>query len=451
MVHAVGRWSAVFVWAGLLPMTACSRPQASSAPRAPDAVQLRAPAPYTNASNPQGACGQNPAACASLDLQVEARRPAAIRENAFLLGQTSTASAEIQLTGPLAGAPAVRADRRYHSGELVAEASPVPPSPINVKAPVTKRGEMLDIEAHVSIEVGSIQAARAEIQRLVGVASGQVVNEVVEDQQSTRGASLSIRVPSNTVQTFVAELARLGKIRSQKIETHDVSRAVNDAEILLSNLERALDRYQELLAKAANVTEALAIEAELQRVRTSLERVRGDLEWMRDRVARSTVYVTLSLGDGAEALQSEAKIHPGVRGALLFDVPPSGGGRAFAGAGLSLGWSRSFSIDLDLMKRTDEHASGSINAALLTMGGELYSDFLGGGRRRWLNPYFGLRLGYGRLLGENALVVGGDLGVELVKTQFFMLEVQGRAHALIGPDDGVHLGLEPILGMSFAY
>ena len=446
----MGRWSAVFACAGFLPIAACERNESSAPPRAPDAVQLAAPAPYTAASNPQNVCTVDPAACPSVDLQVEARRPA-MRENVYAVQQLSESDPAIHLSVPLAAAPAVRADRRYHSGEIVAEASPTPPSPIDVKAPVTKRGEMLDIEAHVSVEVPNIQRARAELARMVGVANGQVVNEVVEDQHSARGASLSIRVPSNAVQTFVTELARLGKIRSQKLETRDVSRTVNDAEILLSNLERALERYQELLAKAANVTEALAIEAELQRVRTSLERVRGDLEWMRDRVARSTVYVTLSLEDGAETLQNEAKVHPGVRGVMLFDVPPSGSARSFAGAGLSLGWGRSFSIDLDLMKRTDEHASGSINSALLTMGGELYSDFLGGGRRRWLNPYFGLRLGYGRLLGENALVLGGDLGLEIFKTSFFLLELQGRAHALIGPDDGVHGGIEPILGMSFAY
>ena len=54
--------------------------------------------------------------------------------------------------------------------------------------------------------------------------------------------------------------------------------------------------------------------------------------------------MTLSLEDGAETLQNEAKVHPGLRGVMLFDVPPSGSARSFAGAGLSLGWGRSFSI-----------------------------------------------------------------------------------------------------------
>ena len=126
-------------------------------------------------------------------------------------------------------------------------------------------------------------------------------------------------------------------------------------------------------------------------------------------------------------------------------------GRSFSGAGLALAWSRGVSLDLDLFKRIDHHESGSVNALLLTLGGEVYSDFLGAGRRRYLNPYFGARAGYARLLGENALALGGTLGVELVKTEFFLLDLQARAHALIGPDDGVHIGLEPSLGINFAY
>jgi hypothetical protein len=310
---------------------------------------------------------------------------------------------------------------------------------------------MLDIEAHVSIDVAHIATARAELTQLVAARRGQVINEIVEDQESTRGASLSIRVPSENVHAFLADLARIGKVRSQKLETHEISRTVNDAQILQKNLERALERYQQLLDKAANVTEALAIEAELQRVRTSLERVRADLEWMRDRVVRSTVYVTLSLEDNAIPDQRVAKLKLGLRGSLLFDVPPETSSRTFAGAGLALAWSRSFSIDLDLFKRSDQHQAGSINSLFVTLGGDVYSDFLGGGRRRWFNPYFGARAGYARLVGENTLVLGGTLGLELYKSQFFMLDLQGRAHALIGPNDGVHLGLQPLLAASFAY
>ncbi|MGC4094290.1 MAG: DUF4349 domain-containing protein [Polyangiaceae bacterium] len=235
------------------------------------------------------------------------------------------------------------------------------------------------------------------------------------------------------------------------METKEISRTVGDAEILQKNLERALGRYQELLAKATNVTEVMAIEAELQRVRTSLERVRGDLAWMRDRVARSTVYISLSLDDDTVDIRSQAKVHPGLRSTLLFDVPPSAAGRSLAGAGLSLSWSRGFSVDFDLMRRADRHEESSVNGFVTTLGGDVYSDFLGHGRRRWFNPYFGGRVGFARVLGESSFTLAGDLGLELFKTEYFMLDLQCRAHALIGPKDGVHLGIQPLLGFSFAY
>jgi uncharacterized protein DUF4349 len=195
----------------------------------------------------------------------------------------------------------------------------------------------------------------------------------------------------------------------------------------------------------------LAVEAELQRVRTSLERVQGDLAWLRDRVARSTVYVTLAPASDAIEPEHVAKLHPGLLGSLFFDVPPVGAGRSFAGPGLSLAWSRGVNVDLALLKRIDAQGAGNIDCALLTVGGELYSDFLGGGRRRWFNPYFGFRGGYARELGENALTLGGTLGLELAKTELFSLDLQTRAYALIGLDSGVHAGLQPLLSANVAY
>ncbi|MFZ5890084.1 MAG: DUF4349 domain-containing protein [Myxococcota bacterium] len=436
-----------------------STPHAKPAPvaRAPEAIPLAVPTTYRVREQTDqdlgDVCKIDPAACPKLDMQVEARRP--LRENIFATQQVAREdSAEIVLTGPLSAAPAVRADRRFHTA-TIAEAPPTPPAAIPVATPRAARPEMLDIEARVSIEVTNIASARNILTGLVTHAAGQVINEVIEDQATTntRGASFSIRVPSPAVHDFLAQLPNVGRIISQRVQTNEISRTVSDAETLLKNLERALERYQQLLDKAANVTEALAIEAELQRVRTSLERVRGDLEWMRDRVARSTVYVTLALdAEDTDAIQQRnAKLHPGVRASLLLDIPPTAENRTFAGAGLSLAWTRSFSLDLDLMKRIDRRADGNINAFLLTLGGDLYSDFLGRGRRRWLNPYFGFRAGYARNLGQNALTLAGTLGLELFKSPYFLLDLQTRAHALIGPDDGVHIGLQPILTTSFAY
>ncbi len=88
------------------------------------------------------------------------------------------------------------------------------------------------------------------------------------------------------------------------------------------------------------------------------------------------------------------------RVSLLFDWRGTNAAYGYAGGGVSFTFptlfgaqiSRGFSVDLDLLTyAVDERPSGSATAFLLAMGTDSYSDFLGGGRRRYLDPNGGQR------------------------------------------------------------
>ena len=444
----MARFFCVCLGFGLLRLaSACSSTSELSPPSAPNALRVSVPELYSLDESPPGGgideiCKIDPAACPVLDVAHERAR-------------AKNRGPEILLTGPLAGAPTVGkrrtgvvpALRSLFRGPRTTLAAPPTPTPTAQPA----RVELFDIEAWLSLEVASIAQGRARVVQLTRESGGQVVNEVVEDQLHTRGASLSLRIPSERVHAFLAAVATIGRVRSQKVETKEVGRKLADAEVLLKNLRQALARYQELLGKAANVAEATEIEGELDRVRTMIDRVEGDIEWMRDRVARSTVYVTLAMPATELPVDPKVKLHPGLRAVLLFDVPPEASGTSYGGGGLSLSLSRAFSIDMDLLANLEDSDGTAVDFFIASAGGELHSDFLGAGRRRWLNPYFGFRAGYARARGENQLALGGTLGVELYKSKVVLLDVQGRVYALIGPEDGVHLGLQPTLGFNVAY
>ena len=80
-------------------------------------------------------------------------------------------------------------------------------------------------------------------------------------------------------------------------------------------------------------------------------------------------------------------------------------------------------------------------AVIATAGTALYSSFLSGGRRRYLNPYLGFRAGYGHLSGEGAAVVEGELGLELYRHRYLLVEAAARATAFFhngGTDGALH-------------
>ena len=85
-------------------------------------------------------------------------------------------------------------------------------------------------------------------------------------------------------------------------------------------------------------------------------------------------------------------------------------------------------------------------------GGDIYSDRLGGGRRRTFNPYVGLRAGYGRIASKDELVLGGVVGVELFKTKAFLLDAQFRGIGMfLGKEESPHVGLQSSLGANVAF
>ncbi|HET7541529.1 MAG TPA: DUF4349 domain-containing protein, partial [Polyangiaceae bacterium] len=360
------------------------------------------------------------------------------------------------LNGPLAGAPAVRSSR--YGYELAEEDSAAPPSTPPVAIPVkpaqSVRAEQFEIEAQVQLQVAAIHAARTALIKLAETFDGQVMNEAVEDGMLRRGAALSLRIPSAGVRQFVARLSEVGKVTSSSIETREVSRALSDAAVVQSNLEHAIARYEELLAKAANVAEATQLEAALMRVRTELARVKSDIEWSRDRVARSTVYVTLSLTPGHEYVEPEAKFYPGLRATLLIDMPATSSGAAttsYAGGGLSLQWQRIFDIDIDFLHDLTNAQSSAVDFYVITLGTAFYSEYLGGGRRRTLNPYFGFRTGYAHAPGQGLFPLGGTLGLDLYKSERVLFGFEARAYAMIGREHGPDFVLEPALSFNFAY
>jgi hypothetical protein len=192
------------------------------------------------------------------------------------------------------------------------------------------------------------------------------------------------------------------------------------------------------------------------RVRTELARVQSDIEWSRDRVARSTVYVTLTPTPAANqaALEPSAHFYPGLRAGVLIDVPPksfSDSATTYAGGGLSFQWGRVFDIDIDFLHDLSSARSSAIDFYVLTLGAAFYSDYFGGGQRRTLNPYIGFRTGYAHAPSQSMLPLGGTLGLDLYKSERVLFGLEARAYAMIGRDHGPDFVFEPALGLNFAY
>jgi hypothetical protein len=130
-------------------------------------------------------------------------------------------------------------------------------------------------------------------------------------------------------------------------------------------------------------------------------------------------------------------VYPGPRLAVLSLIDPEGRPRTRIGGGVTLHVNRFFTLDFDVFPQKD----GESRAVLATLGSALYSSHLGAGRRRYLNPYLGARIGYGYLSSDGSLVVAGELGVELYRHRYLLVEASARAVAFVrdgGADAAIH-------------
>ncbi|HEY6722950.1 MAG TPA: DUF4349 domain-containing protein [Polyangiaceae bacterium] len=407
-------------------------------------VQAYVPDTGPSTEHPAAVCALDPSACPRLDLT--STTPA-------------TAGPQILLTGALAGAPAAglrsqtlsaRISRSVSRAEskVVSQQARAAPEPVSTK---TQRNalELREMEAHLSLEVDDVAQGVARVQALAASFGGQVIHEVFEDTNSQYGAALSLRLPTARTSEFLHQVSLAGRVRSRKVQSQDISRKYLDAELLLKNLRATLARYQQLLERAEIISEVAGIEASLARLRTQIERVEGDLRWLADLGARSTIYLKLSSAHSEQdATAPEAKLWPGARGVVLFDLASAAAPERFAGGGLGFAFKRAFGFDVAVLRASGDEA---VSLFFASFGGEMYSDYLGGGRRRWLNPYLGFRGAYLHHQDLHEAALGTTLGLELWRSEWMLVDAQLRGYAAFASKLGLHALVEPGIGLSIAF
>jgi hypothetical protein len=106
--------------------------------------------------------------------------------------------------------------------------------------------------------------------------------------------SVTVRIPAERLDAFLAAVPALGKVKEQSIIAMDVTESHRDFKIRLAHLETMRARYQALLEKAANVSEAVLVEKELERITVEYESLKARLQALEGQIALATVRMDFS-------------------------------------------------------------------------------------------------------------------------------------------------------------
>jgi hypothetical protein len=145
-------------------------------------------------------------------------------------------------------------------------------------------------KAHLNIEVWSVSNTVAAATAAVEQAGGFL------EQKSSSGeasALLTLRIPAAAFKSALASFEQLGTVTYRNVNGTDVTGQYIDTEARLKNMIVLRDRLQQLLAKAADVKDIMAIEKELNRIQADIDSLQGRLKAMQGQVDYATVTLHL--------------------------------------------------------------------------------------------------------------------------------------------------------------
>lgn len=168
--------------------------------------------------------------------------------------------------------------------------------------------------ATLVVEVEDVRKAADSARTLAQGAGGELAGE-----QSTAGADdarsvLTLRVPGTTLDATVDKLAALGDERERAVTSADVTEELVDLDSRVATQRASVARVRALLERASGLGDVVKIEGELAKREAELESLTARMRAVEDRVAMSTVTLTL-VGDGT-ALPSDPEEQLGFTGGL---------------------------------------------------------------------------------------------------------------------------------------
>ncbi len=112
--------------------------------------------------------------------------------------------------------------------------------------------------------------------------------------QSQGSASLTLRVPADTLDTMIEELRALGTVSELTISSSDVTIQVVDLDARIDALATSVSRLQEIMATASSAEDLIAAETALAERQAQLDGLRSQREHLADQVELSTLDLYLA-------------------------------------------------------------------------------------------------------------------------------------------------------------
>ena len=150
-------------------------------------------------------------------------------------------------------------------------------------------GRQLVRSAQLTLEVDDPNAVTGRVR----TAAAAVQAEIAEEQSGTSGAYLTLRVPADSLDLLVDQVAGFGKVIDRSGQVADATETVVDLDARVRSQQSSVERIRVLLSQAQTIGDIVAIESELASREAELDSLTSRLASLRDQVAMSTLSISI--------------------------------------------------------------------------------------------------------------------------------------------------------------
>ena len=163
---------------------------------------------------------------------------------------------------------------------------------------IIKTGEItLEVE-NVGEMIGRVRAMAASLNGYVGGSQAGTLDD---------RATLTLRIPADSFDDALAQLHEMdADVLAEATREQDVTGQVVDLQARIDNLAASEASYRDLVARATEVEDILAVQSRLDQVRGEIEQLTAQLDQLEAQAALSTLTVTLV--PNAEPVAAQAEV-----------------------------------------------------------------------------------------------------------------------------------------------
>lgn len=161
----------------------------------------------------------------------------------------------------------------------------------NSLAKGTNTDKKITRTAQMNIEVKELDNFIRTIKNEVNRISGYVNSENKSVYDNLSSATLVVKVPAQSLDSFIAVIDANGKVTTQQVDTDDISAGYADNEAKIKSLETEQETLLKLLEKAESLDNVIQLQDKLTEIRSQLDYYKSMKKMMDNEVEYSCVTI----------------------------------------------------------------------------------------------------------------------------------------------------------------